>query len=105
MSYLSSLIKCSRYNDNLYLKNITNSSKNTFINKSERQSISDRTAAALARKRSQGVKLGRKEGYRQLEEYKTAILEYRKKGLGFESIAKLVGSTRQTVSAYLKEIA
>jgi putative DNA-invertase from lambdoid prophage Rac len=72
--------------------------------KIERSMMSARTKSALSKKRTEGVKLGRKVGFRQLDAIKDDVIEYRKKGLNFQSIAILVNSNRQTVANYLKEI-
>ncbi len=75
-----------------------------YMDEAERQSISDRTKAALDKKRAAGQKLGRPFGTTSsvLKEHQKEVLEYRKKGLSFTAIGKILGVTRQTVSAFLK---
>ena len=71
----------------------------------ERQMISSRTKTALVRAKSEGKKLGRKEGFRPriLVENKDEILKLRRQGLSFQNIAKIYDVARQTVSSFIAE--
>ena len=75
-----------------------------YMDEAERQSISDRTKAALDKKRAAGQKLGRPFGTTSnvLKEHRKEVLEYAQKGLSFTAIGKIFGVTRQTVSTFLK---
>lgn len=70
----------------------------------ERSMISARTKSALSKRKTEGKKLGRKVGYRALDSVKDEIIDYRKKGLSHERLAKLYNTSRQTVASFLKEL-
>lgn len=73
----------------------------------ERKLISDRTREALARKKAEGVILGRPIGRKtefsksKLYPYRNEILSLREKGHSFEKIARKYGVNRITVSKFL----
>lgn len=69
----------------------------------ERDYISIRTKEALAEKKRQGVRLGRPEGERKLEEKREEIEKYVKMGLDNTSIGKLLGAHRHTVARFVRE--
>jgi len=72
----------------------------------ERDLISQRTKEALARKRSEGIILGRPSGkkssYVKLTKYKHEILALREKNTTKTAIGKIYGVSRMTVDAFLK---
>ena len=72
----------------------------------ERQLISERTKEALARKRAEGVVLGRKRGSRNvhyvLDRKADAIYGMLEKGYSREKIAKACGVSKGTVVRWLK---
>lgn len=74
----------------------------------ERNLISQRTKEALARKRSEGVRLGRPPGHRNSpEKYKLSgkeslILEMLESGMSRREIARKCNVNRNTLSRYLK---
>lgn len=73
----------------------------------ERDMISKRTKEALHRRRAEGVVLGRPTGTKNKTTKLTAkekkIIEYRKDGLSFTVIGKLLKVHRLTVSEYVKK--
>lgn len=71
----------------------------------ERSLISARTKEALAKKKAEGVRLGRppgKAGSLMLDNKEEEILGYLEKGLQITAIAKLVDCHRNTLSNWLK---
>ncbi len=74
----------------------------------ERNLISQRTKEALARKKSEGIVLGRPYGSksinRQLFKHKEAILKMLSKGIPQVKIAKKYGVHRHTLSKFLQDI-
>ena len=72
----------------------------------ERNLISQKTKEALARKKSEGVKLGRPKG-RKSNHYKLTgkekIIDLRKKGLSKTSISKILGVHRNTLTKFMLE--
>ena len=73
----------------------------------ERNLISQRTKEALARKRAEGVVLGRpigaKSSKKKLDEYEGRIVECLNKGLSISGIARLLNVHRLTVSKLIEE--
>lgn len=75
----------------------------------ERNLISQRTKEALARKKAEGVVLGRPKGLAKLStyklyKYKNEILKMRADGMSFNKIAAHYKVNRATVSKFLKRI-
>ena len=73
----------------------------------ERNLISQRTKEALARKKSEGISLGRPKG-RKSSHYKltgkeNAIKDLRNKGLSKSQIAKILEVHRNTLNVYMKK--
>ena len=73
----------------------------------ERNLISQRTKEALARKKSEGISLGRPKG-RKSSHYKltgkeNAIKDLRNKGLSKSQIAKILEVYRNTLNVYMKK--
>jgi len=71
----------------------------------EKDFISVRTKEALARKKAEGVILGRPKGrpkQSKLDKEKDKIAELRKAKIGVSDIARLVGASRATVHSWLK---
>jgi DNA invertase Pin-like site-specific DNA recombinase len=72
----------------------------------EKSFISIRTKEALARKKAEGVVLGRPKGrpkQSKLDKEKEKIIELRNAKIGVSDIARLVGASRATVHSWLKE--
>ena len=72
----------------------------------ERDMISARTKEALARKKSEGVKLGRPEGEQEqlmLDPRKKEIQDLLKKGVSKRSIARIMDCSPQTLHTFLKK--
>lgn len=73
----------------------------------ERNLISQRTKEALARKRTEGVVLGRPIGGKnqktKLSDSEKKITEYLKAGVSFSAIARILKVNRVTVSNYAKK--
>ena len=75
----------------------------------ERNLISQRTKEALARKKAEGIILGRPKGQAKIStyklyKYKAEILEKRNIGLSFNKIAQFYGVNRATVSKFIKRV-
>ncbi|MDR1257683.1 MAG: recombinase family protein [Tannerellaceae bacterium] len=72
----------------------------------EREMISQRTKEALARKRAEGVILGRPKGSKaktnKLSNHKQQIISLLKDGVSQNSIARILGVHRHTVNAFVK---
>jgi DNA invertase Pin-like site-specific DNA recombinase len=72
----------------------------------ERNLISQRTKEALARKKSEGVILGRPKGSRsskfKLTGYESQIMELRAKKISFSAIGRVLGVHRLTVTSFIK---
>ena len=71
----------------------------------ERQLISSRTKEALARKKAEGVKLGRPKGSTgksKLDGHEDTIREFLQKGVSKASIAKILGCSDGTVASFIK---
>ena len=71
----------------------------------EKSFISIRTKEALARKKAEGVVLGRPKGrpkQSKLDKEKDKIADLRKAKIGVSDIARLVGASRATVHSWLK---
>jgi len=74
----------------------------------ERQLISQRTKEALARRKAEGMALGRPKGYRQprerlkLYQHDTYICHAIAKGMTYSAIARHLHCSRNTLSSYLK---
>jgi len=72
----------------------------------EKSFISIRTKEALARKKAEGVVLGRPKGrpkQSKLDKHKERIMELRKAKIGVSDIGRLMGASRATVHSWLKE--
>ncbi len=73
----------------------------------EREMISERTKASLARKKSEGMKLGRPVGKTStnptLEAHAADIATMRRNGISAAAIARTHGVARDTVRKFLKE--
>ena len=74
----------------------------------EKNFISERTKSALAQKKSQGIKLGRKKGAiikSIYDEHLNTIKRLLEKNVSISSISKIVGiGTRQSLNNYIKKI-
>jgi DNA invertase Pin-like site-specific DNA recombinase len=72
----------------------------------ERDMISQRTKEALARKKAEGVILGRPKGSKsqknKLSNHKQQIIILLKKGISQNSIAQIIGVHRHTINAFVK---
>ncbi|GHU39394.1 invertase [Bacilli bacterium] len=73
----------------------------------ERNLISQRTKEALARKKAEGIILGRPKGLAKIQTYKlyghqAEILRLRASGLSFQKIAVEYGVNRATVTKFIK---
>jgi len=72
----------------------------------EKSFISIRTKEALARKKAEGVILGRPKGrpkQSKLDKMRERIADLRQAKVGVSDIAKIVGASRATVHSWLKE--
>lgn len=73
----------------------------------ERNLISQRTKEALARKKSEGIKLGRPKGrkssYYKLTGKEKIIKDLREKKLSISTIAKILNVHRNTLASYMKK--
>jgi len=71
----------------------------------ERDLISSRTKEALALRKAQGMKLGRKPGQQvksKLDDKRDQIIEMLKKGISISSLAKIFDCGRTTMDHYIK---
>ncbi|MGL6342230.1 MAG: recombinase family protein [Waterburya sp.] len=71
----------------------------------EREFISSRTKEALAKRKEDGIKLGRPKGQAQLlklDNYRDEILKYLKKGINKRAISKLIECSPSTLYEWLK---
>jgi DNA invertase Pin-like site-specific DNA recombinase len=70
-----------------------------------REFISARTVEALARRKAQGLPLGRLKGAKakkvKLDEHRETILSYLKKGVSKLSIAKIIECSPSTLYAWI----
>ena len=71
----------------------------------EREFISARTVEALARRKAQGLPLGRPKGAKakkvKLDEHRETIISYLKKGVSKLSIAKIIECSPSTLYAWI----
>ena len=71
----------------------------------ERELISARTIEALAKKKSEGMKLGRPKGKAKtlkLDEHEILIKDYLAKGVSKTSLAKIIGCAPATLHSWVK---
>jgi len=71
----------------------------------ERDLISARTKEALAKRKAQGIKLGRKKGQQvrsKLDKHKPQIISLLEKDINITNIAKIIGCSRTALSYYIK---
>ncbi len=71
----------------------------------EREFISSRTKEALAKRKEDGMKLGRPKGQAQLlklDNYRDDIVKYLKKGINKRAISKLIECSPSTLYEWLK---
>lgn len=71
----------------------------------EREFISNRTKEALAKRKEDGMKLGRPKGQAQLlklDNYQDEILQYLKKGINKRAISKLIECAPSTLYEWLR---
>lgn len=71
----------------------------------EREFISNRTKEALAKRKEDGMKLGRPKGQAQLlklDNYRDEILQYLKKGINKRAISKLIECAPSTLYEWLR---
>lgn len=72
----------------------------------ERQLISQRTKEALARKRAEGIILGRPKGRKssktKLSDREEELRHYLRKRLSYSAMARLMGVHRITIASYVK---
>lgn len=73
----------------------------------ERRLLSSRTKEGLARRKAEGMKLGRpaglsKDSYYKLHNKDKTILRYMERRLSISAMARLLGVHRKTVSAYIE---
>ena len=71
----------------------------------EREFISTRTKEALAKRKKDGIKLGRPKGQAQLlklDNYRNEILGYLQKGINKRAISKLIECSPSTLYLWLK---
>ena len=71
----------------------------------ERDLISERTKAALATKRAQGIRLGRPPGpgKSKLDDKEDEIRQFYKKGLGISSLSKIFNCTPPTMGNFIQK--
>lgn len=71
----------------------------------EREFISSRTKEALAKRKKDGLKLGRPKGQAQLlklDNFRSEIIMYIKKGINKRAISKLIECSPSTLYEWLK---